>query len=147
MDVDSLMKEVVSCILPEDGLKSTPETKETEVQPPTAEFHIRRKSWHEADLTMVEEDENVVKSHRHSLSAEAVLLSVPGSVVEKVKMFTELAVVSTATVQTDRPTKSEGSKDLHVAGGNSLSDSAECLDHSQFHSCSCFTAALILSAV
>lgn len=121
MDVDSLMKEVVSCILPEDGLNPTPETQKIEVQPPTGEFHIRRKSWHEADLTVVEEDENVVKSHRHSLSAEAVLLSVPGSVVEKVKMFTELAVVSTAPGQTDRPAKSEGSKDLHVAGGNPLS--------------------------
>lgn len=124
MDVDSLMKEVVSCILPEDSLNSTPETKEIEVnaQPPTAEFHIRRKSWHEADLTLVQEDENVVKSHRHSLSAEAVLLSVPGSVVEKVKMFTELAVVGTATGQTDRPAGNPASKDLHVAGGNPLRD-------------------------
>lgn len=60
----------------------------------TPNLHVRRKSWQDAGgQSMTEIVENISRSHRHSLSSEAVQLSVPGSVESKVKLFTELAEV------------------------------------------------------
>jgi len=70
---------------------------------------------------MTEIVENISRSHRHSLSAEAVVLSVPGSVVEKVKLFTELAEVRGGTSGlAEPPDPGSDSRERHGLEGETL---------------------------
>lgn len=78
-------------------------------------LHVRRKSSQDAGgQSMTEIVENISRSHRHNLSSEAVQLSVPGSVEEKVKLFTELAEVKGSTQGIAEPS---GPKDRQEGEG------------------------------
>ena len=125
MDVDSLMKEVVSHILSDAILNSPADSIAADLRgrPSTNEgenTHVRRKSWQDAgEQSMTEIVESISRSHhRHSLSAEANLLSVRGSVVEKVKLFTELAEVKGAIPElAESPAPDSVSQECHEAEG------------------------------
>jgi len=100
MDVDSVMREVVSHILPGHVVNSPSDFKVPELNGTFSENEVHSEGidlHDEGEQSMTEIVENISRSHRHSLSAEAVLLSVRGSVEEKLKMFTELAEERGAT--------------------------------------------------
>ncbi|KAG0601076.1 hypothetical protein M758_11G082200 [Ceratodon purpureus] len=105
MDVDSLMQEVVSHILPESISKSPIDANgiTPNGRPSTREYHVRRKSWQDAGETVTEIVESISRSHRHSFSAEAIFLSAPGSVEQKVKMFTGLTEVKVTSPGREEP--------------------------------------------
>jgi hypothetical protein len=121
MDVDSLMKEVVSHILPE-GIAKSPVDANAIVpngKPSTHEYHVRRKSWQDAgDQSVTEIVESISRSHRHSFSAEAIFLSAAGTVEKKVKLFTGLAEVKVASSKLADPSAPVSvSKERHEVEG------------------------------
>lgn len=124
MDVDSLMREVVSHIIPEEIANASVDSKATleNGRSPAHELQSVGNNWPETgEQSMTEIVENISRSHRHSLSAEANLLSVPGSVEEKVKLFTVLAEVRGGSPdRADSPESSTASKERHEAEGDSL---------------------------
>ncbi|XP_024361379.1 uncharacterized protein [Physcomitrium patens] len=121
MDVDSLMQEVVSLILPEDVSFSPSEPSAAQLSDslsPVTSQERRESSQSAGNQSLMLVEEKVPRHHRHTLSADAVLLSVHCkgersllSVEDKVKLFSQLAVVGGVIPEaTDAPVIASGGR-------------------------------------
>lgn len=121
MDVDSLMREVVSHFLPDHIANSSADSKTAELNGRSSAHEFQRggNNWQDAaEQSVTENVENISRSHRLSLDAEADLQS-RGSVEGKVKLFTELAEVRSVTPGLAEPSDpGSASKERHGAEGD-----------------------------